>query len=106
MNKKRTYTFLMEYMFVILAFSICAAICITVFTNAYKKNTIANKKKDAIEIASKYIETRDYTSKQFSEGDIEFVVNEIDDSYPHYSISAIYDSQELINFEFYGGEDD
>lgn len=106
MNKKRSYTFLMEYMLVILAFSICAAICVTVFTSAYRKNTIANKSKDAIEIASSYIENGDYSSREFSKEDIDFIVNEINDGYKHLSISANYDGQELINLEFYGGDYD
>ena len=101
MNKKHSLSFLMEHIIILGVFALCMTICVSIFTSAYKKNEKANKAKEALEIATRYIEENNYKNKLFNESDIDFEVNDKGDLY---SITASYGDEELFSIEFYGGE--
>ena len=101
MNNKLSYSFLMEFIVVIVIFSICATICISVFTSSYKKNELANRKKDALEEAINYIERKDYSIKEFAKNSINYKINVESDNY---IITATYKGEELFFIEFHGGD--
>ena len=101
MNNKHSYSFLMEYIVVIVIFSICATICISVFTSSYRRNEISNRKKEALETAIAYIESEDYSNDSFTENDIDY---SIEKSGNNLLFKASYKDEELLAIEFYGGD--
>ena len=104
MSEKHSYSFLLEYIAVIVMFVVCATICISVFTGAYKKNEVANITKKALEEATLYIETGDYTNRNFSIDEVTYKVEEHDKEHKQLKIIATYENKELFDLVFYGGD--
>lgn len=102
MNKKHSLSFLLEHIMIIGIFAIASTICVNIFTMVYKKNEIANKSKEAIEVISSYIENNDYQNKSFIENEIEYIVTDNKIDFDHYQITAIFEGKELFTVEFYG----
>ena len=109
-----SFSFLMEFLFVIFFFSLSAMICIQIYSNSYVTNQRANQTKEALEFAQNYIETNEtiqegtYTfDEQFEENQNSYYIMTIEysnESYPHYVLSIEQDGNVLVSIPFYKGD--
>ena len=112
MNKNRTsFSFLLEYLFVILFIAISSVITVRIFVLSYHMCDISLRKKEALEYAQNYIEKGEYRIEQKllnsdfesdENGDYLFVLKKKEDSDKAFELTINYKEEELIDLSFYG----
>ena len=112
MNKQHSAAFLLEYLAVILFFSLASAVTGRIYAISYLRNDLANRKRECLPYVNAYIETGVYEAGTFmldddfercEDGVYTVTVSLAETPYEHYTISVYYKDETLIQVPFYGG---
>lgn len=106
-----SFSFLMEFLIILLFFALSATICVRLYSASYAMNSKANQEKLALEYAQNYIESNQafepktfYVDKNFKEGKEKVykvtIVYQAKEN-PHYVLTIRKASQKLLSLTFY-----
>lgn len=106
----KSFSFLMEFILVLLFFSISSAVCVSIQSKASQMNHQANDMKIAIQLIQNYMSDREHSPVSFDEhGQVSDeayfqIVEEIKEDY--IEVSVMVNEEKLIILPDYEGEDE
>lgn len=111
MNKSssHTFSFLLEFVIILFFFAISSLLCIQLFTSAIHINTVSNEKKELLEYAENYIETKDvnestyYLNSNFKESKKGIYKVSITYSKHRYHMNIKKGKENYLHLSFYKG---